>query len=409
MITLSPDQAQALESILSAVLLDGAREIVLVGPAGSGKTTIVKRMIDDLERAGLRIVLVAPTGKAAVRLAALTGRSATTIHGPLYRDICETLDGGVEFGRPEAVASLGSIVICDEASMLGSRLYADLRSTLPDSVPLLCIGDKAQLPPVNDTWGADFEAPTAALTSIHRQAEASPIICLATAVREGRGVGAIAPDGVGYCYRRGTLEDVAAWASLGKMMGDDLAVLTHSNRARHALNDRIRSARGHAGDIEIGDVLLCTRNAHRVAVMNGEVVEVAEFEPIEGSGGRLVSVTFADGRAAVVAPEALARGETSALWDELEELADLCDVDGGGWDLGSASPWSRPSTKKRMMRAQYGEALTVHKSQGSQWHSVGVVLDASFLSSEERDPDLFARLLYTAITRASGAITLWEI
>ena len=62
-----------------------------------------------------------------------------------------------------------------------------------------------------------------------------------------------------------------------------------------------------------------------------------------------------------------------------------------------------------MMRAQYGEALTVHKSQGSQWHSVGVVLDASFLGAEERDPDLFARLLYTAITRASGAITLWEV
>lgn len=400
---LSPDQEVARLAVLEAVIVNGQTEAVLSGPAGSGKTTLMRQLLADFEAAGYLVRLVAPTGKAAARLGELTGRAATTIHSPLYRTILERDDGGVDFADPKAIAEGRAVVICDEASMVGTRIYGDLRRNLPDTVALLCVGDREQLPPVNDTWGADFATPTALLTAIHRQAAGSPIIQLATAIREGQPWRSIRPDGLAYQYRRGTLEHVSAWLALERAVGTDATLLAYTNRVRQRLNRDVREACDLRGDLAPGDLLLCTRNAYNLGRMNGELGTVSEFEPVEGTGGELVEVQWQGGaKAAIVAPATLAAGASSADWQRLEGIADEADAE-------ALDAWSRPPTKKRMMLAEYGQCLTVHKSQGSQWHTVGVVMDSTLDGMAERDPDTFRRLLYTAVTRAARQLVIWEV
>ena len=90
------------------------------------------------------------------------------------------------FDGKQAPCPPGGLVICDEASMVDERLHRDLLDHLPPGAQLLYVGDREQLPPVEGTWGPDFTTPTAVLETIHRQAEQSPILSLATAIREGR-------------------------------------------------------------------------------------------------------------------------------------------------------------------------------------------------------------------------------
>jgi GTPase SAR1 family protein len=94
---LSPDQETARMAILRAVAA-GAREIVLAGPAGSGKTTLMRQVLDDLQAMRLNVIPMAPTGKAALRLTQLTGRAAKTIHALIYTRCEESPDGDLHFG-----------------------------------------------------------------------------------------------------------------------------------------------------------------------------------------------------------------------------------------------------------------------------------------------------------------------
>ena len=411
MIDLSEDQESARGEILAALLF-GERQLVLSGPAGSGKTTLMRQLLADIEAMGRPVRLVAPTGKAAARLAELTGRTATTIHSPLYREIRETVDdkgnktGGVEFADPKAIASGGGVIICDEASMVGRRIYADLLIQLPVSVALLCVGDREQLEPVGDSWGANFNAPTALLTAIHRQAADSPIIQLATALRTGQAWRAVRPTTAGYRVQSATVEQAASWLALERGLGADATLLCYTNRLRQSCNAQVRAMRGLEGNIAVGDMIVCTRNAYNLALMNGDVRQVADFEPIEESGGELVTVRWAEGGTAkpILAPATLAKGMAPPELDRLEALCDRIDDDSDSFDV-----FERGRLKKRLLQAEYGEALTVHKSQGSQWTSVGVLFDAAFAGAEERDGAAFRRLLYTAITRAKSDLVLFDV
>lgn len=403
-IELSEDQEVARLAVLEA-LAAGRKELTLSGPAGSGKTTLMRRLLADLQADDYTVRLVAPTGKAASRLAALTGQPATTIHSPLYKTITDLGGGGVEFSDPKAIADGRSVIICDEASMVGKRLYGDLRNKLPPSVALLCVGDREQLEPVNDTWGADFADPTALLTQIHRQAAGSPIIQLATAIRHGEAWRGVRPDGVAYRVVRASLADAAAWLALERAFGGDATLLTYTNRIRQRLNADVRAARGHVGALVPGDQIVCTRNNYPCGIMNGEVRQVVDFELIDASDSRLVRVTFAEGGPRpIIAPATLAGGPGTLEWQKLEALADAIDAESDDWEVFECGP-----LKKKMMIAEYGECLTVHKSQGSQWHSVGVILDSVLEGMEQRDPSAFRRLCYTAVTRAAKELVIFDV
>lgn len=397
---LSEDQEAARQEVLVALLVDQQRQAVLSGPAGSGKTTLMLSIIADLERSGCRVKLIAPTGKAALRLSQVVGREATTIHSQLYRDVTELEDGSLEFDGVRQFADERTVVICDEASMVGQRLHADLLESLPPTASLLCVGDREQLPPVRDTWGADFDSPTALLTEIHRQALGSPIVQLATAIRTGNGMGDVQFDGEQLQYLRGSVDDAASWLAMQRAVGVDATLLCYTNRTRAAANTAVRAARGLAGQIDVGDTVVCTRNHYGLGLFNGEVATIQRIESIDEN---LSWVDFVGRKKrAALSPVDLGAPMTSARWEELEGFADALE-----WGL--PVDWSRPPIKKRLVRAEYGECLTVHKSQGSQWDAVGVLVDRSFEALQHRDAETWRRLMYTAVTRAAKRLVVFEV
>ena len=162
---------------------------VLTGGPGTGKTTIVKALIDIFESMGMNVALAAPTGRAAKRMSEATSREAKTVHRLLEMEF--ESENGDKFRRNEQDPLDENVVIIDEASMLDSSLTASLLRAMKPGARLLLIGDADQLPSVGaGNVLADIIASgrfaTVRLNEIFRQAQESLIVTNAHAVNEGK-------------------------------------------------------------------------------------------------------------------------------------------------------------------------------------------------------------------------------
>lgn len=386
---LSPDQVAAFDALVESIR--GCRlESVLTGYAGTGKTTLMQEVVQEFD--GERdVVLVAPTGKAAKVLQAKTGRATKTIHSAIYGSVHEG-KGKLNFGRPKPPCERGGLVLCDEASMVGGTLARDLRREVSRvGGQLLALGDKGQLPPVNDTWGFDLDSPTAELSTVHRQALGSPIIRAATWVREGKDpkdFDAWGEPGL-LSYRTRTL-DPADWLASALNNGDDATLLCFSNKKRVLLNNKVRALLGRRYTLECGDQILCLLNNSETGMVNGETAKVVEVYSDAKSTGRF-GVDFGyirldNGVEARFCPGLLGKDtkDFSILKKRLQrkhkvELGDLLHID-------------------------YGYCMTVHKSQGSQYDRVGFIDDGALRWLRREDPETWQRLVYTAYTRAASEL-----
>src|SRR5579872_2082087 len=144
----------------------------LFGYAGTGKTTLARHIADD---AGGEVKFAAFTGKAASVMRGKGCKGASTIHGLIYR----ARESGEEIPSfdlwDEAPASKAELIIIDECSMVDSELGRDLLSF---GVPVLVLGDPAQLPPIQGGGFFTEAEPDAMLTEVHRQAQDDPIVRL---------------------------------------------------------------------------------------------------------------------------------------------------------------------------------------------------------------------------------------
>lgn len=180
-ISLADVQMQAIESAVEHGVL------VLTGGPGTGKTTIIKGIIKALEQAGCQILLAAPTGRAARRLAESTGREARTIHRMLEYQPSE---GRFTFGRNEYEPLEADVVIVDEASMLDIVLANYLLRALATGCRLVLVGDIDQLPSVGaGNVLSDIirsgSMPVIRLTQVFRQADESSIVMNAHKINQG--------------------------------------------------------------------------------------------------------------------------------------------------------------------------------------------------------------------------------
>ncbi len=172
---------------ISDALINGV--FVLTGGPGTGKTTIVKALIDIFESMGLNVALAAPTGRAAKRMSEATGREAKTVHRLLEMEF--GAEDGDHFRRNEQDPLEEHVIIVDEASMLDSALMASLLRAVKPGARLLLIGDADQLPSVGagnvlaDIIASERFA-TVRLNEIFRQAGESLIVTNAHAINEGR-------------------------------------------------------------------------------------------------------------------------------------------------------------------------------------------------------------------------------
>jgi exodeoxyribonuclease-5 len=249
--------------------------------------------------------------------------------------------------------------------MVDAELGRDLMSF---GVPLLVLGDPAQLPPIQGGGFFTEAEPDAMLTEVHRQAQDDPIVRLSMDIRAGNRLSEGQYGGT-QVVRRDDLDPQRVIAADQVLVG--------RNATRRRYNMRMREHRGFTGALPTaGDKLVCLRNNRRKGLFNGSLWVVKErpsarrqilgmrLRPEDSPGERTVKVS--------VRPECFTGGIEQVEWEK----------------------------RKRYDEFDYGYVLTVHKAQGSQWDDV-VLFDESFAF-----PDSRARWLYTGVTRAAKRLTV---
>jgi exodeoxyribonuclease V alpha subunit len=369
-IALADEQRAAVALALRSKLL------VLTGGPGVGKTTVLKTILQILMVKRVRPLLCAPTGRAAKRLAEVTGLEARTIHRLLE---VNPRDG--RFRRDERTPLDGDLIVVDEASMVDVPLMHALVRAVPRSAALLVVGDADQLPSVGPGQVlADLLAsqviPVARLTTVFRQAAASRIVAAAHQVNAGL-VPQTTPEGesgdfylVDAADAERAAERVLALVRerIPRRFGldpvRDIQVLCPMNRGAagaKALNLALQAALNPNGAPRLerfgsafapGDKVMQVENDYDKEVYNGDI-------------GRVVSV-------------------------DVEAGALVVDVDGReiAYDAGELD------------RLVLAYATTIHKAQGSEYPAVVVPL------TTEHYPMLQRRLIYTAITRGRRLVVV---
>jgi exodeoxyribonuclease-5 len=336
----------------------------LFGYAGTGKTTLARHIAAGVDG---KVLFAAFTGKAASVMRSKGCERASTIHSLIYRALeSDTAVPSFELWD-DAPAGSAKLIVIDECSMVDPELGRDLLSF---GVPLLVLGDPAQLPPVQGGGFFTDAEPDAMLTEVHRQAREDPIVWLSMQVRAGE---RLEPGVYGRTavVRRDGLDPQ-------RVLGAD-QVLVGRNATRRAYNARLRQRRGLDDPLPMaGDKLVCLRNNRRKGLFNGSLWTVKE---------RLTSRS----RAGIVRMR-LAPDEESSRKPVKVSARPECFT-----GAIETVEWMQ---RKHYDEFDFGYVLTVHKAQGSQWDDV-VLFDESFAFPDSRD-----RWLYTGITRAAKQLTV---
>lgn len=342
----------------------------LFGYAGTGKTTIAKEIAASVNGT---VLFATFTGKAALVLRKKGCYSASTLHSLLYRPHQDDQTGDFVFDlNPLSSLADATLLIIDEVSMVNDALAQD---ALSFGKPILVLGDPAQLPPVKGEGYFINAEPDFMLTEIHRQAAENPIIRLSMDVREGR---TLTPGDYGSCVvvRRGDIDKDSMMAIA--LEADQ--ILCGMNRTRHAMNRRVRELKGYLGDTPVvGDKLVCLKNNRNKGLLNGGLWSVSASEPMKRHFNpyhQLRVASLDDDKAAPLDVEVL-----NAFFDGTDDRLHWKD-------------------KKKFDDFTYGYALTVHKSQGSQFDNV-LLFDESNVFNENR-----WNHLYTGVTRAAEKLTI---
>ncbi len=265
----------------------------------------------------------------------------------------------------DSVVKEATLLIVDEVSMLDGRMGEDLVSF---GTKILVLGDPAQLPPIMGAgYFTENVTPDVMLTDIHRQAEDNPIIAMATKVRNHETL----PTGA---YGESLVAEKCHINETHAQAADQ--ILVGRNKTRHASNNRMRSLYGRSDQLPVSeDKLVCLRNDHEVGLLNGAIWFVNEVGLVD------------DDR---VFMEIRSENEED---DVLEVEAHTHHFIGNG----QALPWWE---RKNAQEFDYGYALTVHKSQGSQWDNV-LLFDESHCFRKDK-----WRWLYTGLTRAAERVVV---
>lgn len=373
-IVLAREQRDAVRSVLQSGLA------IVTGGPGTGKTTLIKALLQVAGNRQMTVALAAPTGRAAKRMSESTNHAARTLHRLLEYAVQDGL-----FQRNAGNPLPCDLLVVDEASMVDLRLMASVLQALPSHGILVLVGDVDQLPPVgagsvlNDLIGSQL-VPSVRLNVIYRQAEESAIVHNAHRINRGEFpmlkskardfifMKAEDPEQVAKLVIDAVVNRLPRSRRLHPM--DDIQVLSPMRRSitgvealNHELQDRLNPASPQKPQISIGgriirlgDKVMQIKNNYGKMVFNGDVGRVVDLDLEEG----LLTVLFND---------AESRRRVQYEFSECDELVTAY-------------------------------AISVHKSQGSEYRAVVLPFTTQHFMMLQR------KLLYTAITRARELVVL---
>jgi len=369
-LTLAPSQAEAIRLALTSKVL------VITGGPGVGKTTIVNSILRILAAKRVKLLLCAPTGRAAKRMSEATGMEARTIHRLLEFD-----PKAFGFNRSDENPLDCDLLVVDESSMVDVLLMQSLLKAVPSASALLIVGDIDQLPSVGpgqvlaDIIGSGA-IPVVRLTEVFRQAAQSKIITSAHQINEGRLPDLAPPTGETDFYFVPADDPEQAVQRIVELVSTriprrfgfdpirDIQVLCPMNRGgvgARSLNIELQAALNPAGDKKVerfgwtfapGDKVMQIENDYDKDVYNGDIGMIEDVDLVEGE----VVVDF-DGRS------------VTFVFGELDTLVPAY-------------------------------AATIHKSQGSEYPAVVIPVMTQHYAMLQRN------LIYTGVTRGRKLVVL---
>ncbi|MBQ8256980.1 MAG: AAA family ATPase [Bacteroidaceae bacterium] len=448
------EQENSLEKISEFILSGDDRKVfVLCGYAGTGKTSLVAALVKTMVQLERKVVLLAPTGRAAKVFSSYSGMPAYTIHKRIYRQ--KSIMEGSAFSLMDNRA-VNTLFIVDEASMIANEGVSNFGSgaLLDDLVEfvysgrgcsLLLLGDTAQLPPVGEELSPALsqqylrsmflDVQGVELTQVMRQLDGSGILQNATQLRR-----VITSGEAGYMPQI----NLKGFADVCRVQGEELIeaidscysdagidetiILCRSNKRANVYNEGIRRRILYREEeLNRGDMLMVVKNNYYWReelgkedktilekidfIANGdmaEIIHVGSTEEMYGFRFADVTLSFNDyedceldvkimlGTLTSESPS-LTRAESEALfaavWEDYPEIR----------SKRKRMEEVRKNPYYNALQVKYGYAVTCHKAQGGQWKRV--FLDQGYITPEMATPDYY-RWLYTAFTRATEKLYL---
>jgi exodeoxyribonuclease-5 len=410
----SPQQDKALLAVQNWLKFGDRPIFTLFGFAGTGKSTLAKEIYGMAPQG--KVVPMAYTGKAALVMRKKGLPTASTIHSAIYipngqdknsyeqlvakqKDLQARLLRGepdverelhaIEHAIKREVESLNrpsfslnlegalkgaALGLLDEMSMVDEFIGADILSF---GTKVLAMGDPFQLPPVKGTGYFNTDRPDVMLTEVHRQARDNPIIHLATTIREG---GSLRPGQYG---SSAVIRQREAGDRLVQMALDADQILVGRNATRRASNLRYRELRGWSDTWlpQAGERLICLRNNHELGLLNGLMFTCTKRGLQEEGRSRFVDLVL-----------------------QHEDGGDPMVIQAwAGYFRGEDMTRIPHYERRDAQEFDYGHAITVHKSQGSQWDDVLLFNESGAFKGSWRN------WLYTGITRAAERVTVVEM
>ena len=443
------DQLEAIRLFCGFVDQNSSSSIFLLkGYAGTGKTTLIASWLKPLQKQGYKVVLMAPTGRAAKVMSTYAMTKANTIHKRIYF-AQQNKQGGIQFTLQKNKFRK-AIFIVDEASMIGDEqssaqlfqngsLLQDLITYVQqgDRCKLVFVGDTAQLPPVKQELSPALnqnylsmhfsaDVTEVELSEVLRQDALSGILHNATNLRNLMHDSSadhfqfLIRDKVDITHLQdgfdiqGALED--GYREVGRT---ETTIIVRSNKRANLYNRQIRTQiMSFQNDIAVGDLLLVVKNnyfwlapdSQAGFIANGDVIEVLRILSFQELYGfrfarvhvQLVDYPDQDPFDTVLILDALDAEGHALTYEQSNELYSKVRQDYSHLPKYKQYPEVKKNPFFNALQVKFAYALTCHKAQGGQWKRV--FIEKPYLPD---GPSVdYYRWLYTAITRASEQLFL---
>ena len=400
-ITLTQDQQTALDAF-SVFMQDPAEQVfVLSGYSGTGKSTLIKTLLDQLpnymkaarllnpQLPEYAVELTATTNKAAENFGYVTGMSVATIHSYLGLRLSTNYETGVTNLIPKSSERKQQVLLfIDEASYVDKQLLG-LIFKLTHNCKIVFIGDPAQLTPVKSVGTPVFDAnfSGASLTQVVRQAEGNPIVALSTKFRNTVNTGeffSFKPDGhsIAHLPRTDFEDAILAEFTRPDWRYQDSKILGWTNKCVIGYNQAVTDHAKGSPHFQVNDYAVCNKfvTSGRQSLKTDQIVQItgiSEDTEEYGVPGNRMTI---DNQFNFFFPKSLEQKNALVKQAKAQDLFHVVEAVDNKWiDL----------------RAAY--ANTINKSQGSTYDKVFIDLDDIKRCT---NPNTLARMMYVAVSRA---------